>query len=82
MRRKLRLLGVFSGFGEHTYAGAIYAEQAGRLDWHRESLGKVTDATFLPSWSQRNATVRGVGVITEENVLAVLNVHQRRVAKT
>ena len=66
-------LGVFSGFGEHTYAGAIYAEQAGRLDWHRESLGKVTDATFLPSWSQRNATVRGVGVITEENVLAVLN---------
>ncbi len=60
---------LFASFAlQGSGVGAIYAEQAGRLDWKKTQIGRVTQAEFLPSFAHANATVRGVAVITDEKV--------------
>ncbi|UPQ98770.1 ER membrane protein complex subunit 1 [Chloropicon primus] len=56
-------------------AHAIYAEEAGKHDWHRENVGFVREAVFLPSFldASTNLTTRAVAVLAEQKMISVLN---------
>ena len=54
---------------------SIAVDEAGKNDWHREQVGLVHGAQFLPAYADpaTNATMRSVAVLTEQAVVAVLN---------